>query len=394
MTKSVYITHAYRTPVGNLMGGLSTLSASDLGTIVTKHLLQQAAIDPASISEVIMGQVLTGGDGQNPARQTSINSGIPFTIPAFTVGKVCGSGLKAVALAYESILAGNSEIVIAGGQESMSKAMHASYIRAGIKAGDMKMIDMMMYDGLTDTFSGTAMGITAENIASKFDVNRQEQDEFSVNSHKKAADAQSSGRFDDEIVPVKIVSKKEEMIISKDEFIKPQTTMETLAKLRPAFLENGTVTAGNSSGINDGAAVLLVASEEAVKKYNLVPIARITSYARAGVDPSIMGTGPIPATRMVAERSGWNLGDVDLFEINEAFAAQSAYVVRELGLDPLKVNVNGGAVALGHPIGASGARVTVTLLHEMMKRKALKGIASLCIGGGMGIAMGFEVKLY
>ena len=388
--KSVYITHAYRTPIGNLMGGLSGLSAVDLGVIVTKHILEQSKIDPAMISEIIMGQVLTGGSGQNPARQTLINSGILFTVPAFTVGKVCGSGLKAIALAYESIIAGNSEVVIAGGQESMSKAMHASYIRAGIKAGDMKMVDMMMYDGLTDVFSGQAMGITAENVAKQFGVTREQQDLFSVESHKKAAVAQSSGRFDDEIIPVKIVSRKEEIIISKDEFIKPQTSMETLAKLRPAFLENGTVTAGNSSGINDGSAALMLASEEAVKKYNLTPIARIVSYARIGVDPSIMGTGPVPATRMAAEKSGWKLDDVDLFEINEAFASQSAYAVRELGIDPIKVNVNGGAVALGHPIGASGARIAVTLLHEMQKRKVQKGIASLCIGGGMGISMGFE----
>ena len=390
MTKSVYITHAYRTPIGNLMGGLSALSAVDLGVIVTKHILEQSQIDPSIISEVIMGQVLTGGMGQNPARQTLINSGIPYNVPAFTVGKVCGSGLKAIALAYESILAGNSEIVIAGGQESMSRSMHASYIRAGIKAGDMKMVDMMMYDGLTDVFSGQGMGITAENVASKFGVSCEQQDAFSVESHRKAALAQSSGRFDDEIIPVKIISKKEEIIISKDEFIKPQTSMEALAKLCPAFLENGTVTAGNSSGINDGGAAVMVASEEVVKKYNLTPIARITSYARVGVDPSIMGTGPVPATRMAAEKAGWKLGDIDLFEINEAFASQSASVVRELGLDPFKVNVNGGAIALGHPIGASGARVAVTLLHEMMKRKVRKGIASLCIGGGMGISMGFE----
>jgi len=390
MTKPVYITHAYRTPIGNLMGGLSTLSAVDLGVIVTKHIIEQSKIDSAFISEVIMGQVLTGGAGQNPARQTLVNSGIPYHVPAFTVGKVCGSSLKAIALAYESILAGNSEIVIAGGQESMSRAMHASYIRSGIKAGDMKMVDMMMYDGLTDVFSGQGMGITAENIASKFGISREQQDAFSVESHRKSAIAQNSGRFDDEIIPVKLISKKEEIIISKDEFIKPQTSMETLAKLRPVFLENGTVTAGNSSGINDGAAAIMVASEEAVKKYNLIPIGKIKSYARVGVDPSIMGVGPVSSTKMAAEKAGWQLDDVDLFEVNEAFASQSAYVVKELGIDPLKVNVNGGAVALGHPIGASGARVVVTLLHEMQKRKVQKGIASLCIGGGMGISMGFE----
>ena len=391
MTKSVYITHAYRTPIGNLMGGLSALSAVDLGVIVTKHILEQSQIDPSIISEVIMGQVLTGGMGQNPARQTLINSGIPYNVPAFTVGKVCGSGLKAIALAYESILAGNSEIVIAGGQESMSRSMHASYIRAGIKAGDMKMVDMMMYDGLTDVFSGQGMGITAENVASKFGVSREQQDAFSVESHRKAALAQSSGRFDDEIIPVKIISKKEEIIISKDEFIKPQTSMETLAKLRPAFLENGTVTAGNSSGINDGGAAVMVASEEVVKKYNLTPIARITSYARVGVDPSIMGTGPAPSTRMAAEKAGWKLGDIDLFEINEAFASQSAYVVRELGLDPFKVNVNGGAIALGHPIGASGARILTTLIYGLQRQGGKYGLATLCIGGGEASAIVVEM---
>lgn len=390
MTKSIYITHAYRTAIGNLMGGLSTFSSVDMGVAVTKHIINQSKIDPSTISEIIMGQVLTGGSGQNPARQTLIHSGIPFGIPAFTINKVCGSGLKAIALAYESILAGNSEIVIAGGQESMSRSMHASYIRSGIKAGDTKLIDMMMYDGLVDAFSQQAMGITAENVAAKFNVTREEQDAFSVKSHKKAAAAQSGGRFDNEIVPMKIVTKKGEIIISKDEFIKPQTNIETLSKLHPAFLEGGTVTAGNSSGINDGAAAVLVASEEAVKKYNLVPIARITCYARTGVDPSIMGIGPLPATKMSAAKSGWKLDDIDLFEINEAFASQSAYVVRELGVDPKKVNVNGGAIALGHPIGASGARIAVTLLHEMGKTKAKKGIASLCIGGGMGISMGFE----
>lgn len=390
MTKAVYITHSYRTPVGNLMGALSSLSAVDLGTIVVKHLLNASKIEPSAISEVILGQVLTGGSGQNPARQTSINSGIPYTVPAFTVGKVCGSGLKAIASAYESILCGNSEVIVAGGQESMSRTMHGSYIRSGIKVGDMKLIDMMMYDGLVDVFSGKAMGITAENIATKFGVSREEQDAFSVNSHAKAAAAQSSGRFDNEIIPVTIINKKEEFIITKDEFIKPGTSMETLAKLRPAFVENGTVTAGNSSGINDGAAAVILASEEAVKKYNLIPIARIASYARVGVDPEIMGTGPIPSTRKAVAKAGWKLEDVDLFEINEAFAAQSAYVIRELGVDSAKVNVNGGAVAIGHPIGASGARISVTLLHEMQKRKCRTGVASLCIGGGMGISMGFE----
>jgi acetyl-CoA C-acetyltransferase len=388
--KTVYITNACRTPVGNLMGSLSSLSAPELGIYVIKELLKQSKLDPSSISEVILGQVLTGGSGQNPARQTLIGSGIPHTVPAFTINKVCGSGLKSIALAYESIMMGNSDIVIAGGQESMSKAMHASYIRAGVKAGDAKLIDMMMYDGLTDVFSGKAMGITAENVATKFGITRDCQDNFALNSQMKAAKAQASGKFDNEIVPVKIQNKKEEIIISQDEFIKPQTNIETLGKLRPAFAENGTVTAGNSSGINDGAAGVIVASEESVKKYNLTPIARIVAYARSGVEPEIMGVGPVSATRFCAAKAGWGLNEVDLFEINEAFAAQAAYVLQELGLDQAKVNVNGGAIAIGHPIGASGARIAVTLLHEMMRSKAKKGIASLCIGGGMGVSMGFQ----
>lgn len=389
--KTVYITNACRTPVGNLMGSLSSLSAPELGIYVVKELLRQSKLDPAVISEVILGQVLTGGSGQNPARQTLIGSGIPYQVPAFTINKVCGSGLKSIALAYESIMMGHSDIVIAGGQESMSKAMHGSYIRAGVKAGDTKFIDMMMYDGLTDVFSGKPMGITAENVATKFGITREMQDNFALNSQMKAAKADADGKFDNEIVPVKIQNKKEEIVISKDEFIKPQTTIETLGKLRPAFAENGTVTAGNSSGINDGAAGVIVASEEGVKKYNLTPIARIVAYARSGVEPEIMGIGPVSATRFCATKAGWDLKEVDLFEINEAFAAQAAYVLQELGLDQSKANVNGGAIAIGHPIGASGARIAVTLLHEMMRSKSKAGIASLCIGGGMGISMGFEL---
>ncbi len=388
--KTVYITNACRTPVGNLMGSLSSLSAPELGICVVKELLKQSKLDPSNISEVIMGQVLTGGSGQNPARQTSIGAGIPDHVPAFTINKVCGSGLKSIALAYESIMMGHSEIVIAGGQESMSKAMHASYIRAGVKAGDAKFIDMMMYDGLTDVFSGKAMGITAENVAARFRVTRDLQDNFALNSQMKAAKAEGEGKFEDEIISVKIQNKKEEIIISKDEFIKPQTTIETLGKLRPAFLPDGTVTAGNSSGINDGAAGVIVASEEAVKKYNLTPIARIAAYARSGVEPEIMGIGPISATRLCSAKAGWDLKNIDLFEINEAFAAQAAYVLKELALDEAKVNVNGGSIAIGHPIGASGARISVTLLHEMMRSKAKTGIASLCIGGGMGISLAVE----
>jgi acetyl-CoA C-acetyltransferase len=372
------------------MGSLSSISAIDLGSTVIQSLLEKSELSKLDISEVILGQVLTGGSGQNPARQTSIASGLPFEIPAFTVNKVCGSGLKAIALAYESILSGNSEIVIAGGQENMSKAMHASYIRSGIKAGDLNLTDMMMYDGLTDAFSKTPMGITAENVAKKFAITREAQDQFSLESQQKAAIAQNTGRFVNEIVPVKILTKKEEIIVDKDEFIKPNTTLEGLAKLRPAFLQEGTVTAGNSSGINDGAAAVIVASEEAVKKHKLKPIARIVCYARSGVDPSIMGVGPLYSTKAALTKAGWSLSNVDLLEINEAFASQAAYVVKELGVDPTKVNVNGGSIAIGHPIGASGARIAVTLLHEMIKRKSRYGIASLCIGGGMGISMGFE----
>jgi len=388
--KSVYIVEACRTPVGNLMGGLSSLSASNLGSSVVKELLRRSDLDPSIISEVIMGQVLTGGVGQNPARQTVIESRLPHSVPAFTINKVCGSGLKAIALAYESIMMGNSEIVIAGGQESMSKAMHASYIRSGVKAGDIKFIDTMMYDGLTDVFSGKAMGVTAENIASRFNITREEQDVFSLSSQEKASKAQSSGRFKEEIVPVIIAGRKEEITISNDEFIKPQTTLDTLSKLRPAFIENGTVTAGNASGINDGAAAVVVVSENILKKYNLTPMARIVSYARSGVDPDIMGIGPVSATKLACVKAGWGLNNIDLFEINEAFAAQAAYVLRELAVDEGKVNVNGGSIAIGHPIGASGARIAVTLLHEMVKSKAKTGVASLCIGGGMGISMAFE----
>jgi acetyl-CoA C-acetyltransferase len=390
MSKAVYITHAARTPVGNLMGSLSSLSAIDLGSIVIKSILSKSNIDPTALSEVILGQVLTGGSGQNTARQSALSAGLPHSTPAFTVNKVCGSGLKAIALAYESILAGNSELVIAGGQESMSKGMHASYIRGGVKAGDIKFIDMMMYDGLVDAFSGSAMGLTAENVATKFGITREIQDNFALHSQQKAAIAQSSGRFDDEIVPVKIITKKEEIIISQDEFIKPNTTIDTLSKLRTAFIENGTVTAGNSSGINDGAAAVLIASEEAVKKHYLTPIARIVCYARSGVDPNIMGIGPLFSTKAAVQKAGWRMENIDLFEINEAFASQAAYVVEALGVDKTKVNVNGGSIAIGHPIGASGARITVTLLHEMLKRKSHRAIASLCIGGGMGISIGFE----
>jgi len=388
--KEIYITHARRTAVGNFMGGLSTLSASKLGEVVFRALLEDSKLDPALISEVIMGQVLTGGSGQNPARQTLINSGLPNTTPAFTINKVCGSGLKAVALAAQSILCGDSDIAIAGGQENMSMTQHAMLIRPGIRMGNATMVDMMMYDGLTDVFSNQPMGTTAENVAKQFAITREMQDELSYNSQMKAAAAQGYGKFAQEIVPVEVQLKKETVIIDKDEFIKPNTTMEGLAKLRPAFDKEGAVTAGNSSGINDGAAAVIVASGDAMKRYGLAPIARIVCSSSAGVDPSIMGIGPIPASRKALEKAGWSVDDLDLVEVNEAFAAQSLYVHQQMGWDLDKVNVNGGAIAIGHPIGASGARVLVTLLHEMQRRKARKALATLCIGGGMGIAMCLE----
>lgn len=391
--RDVYITHAKRTAIGGFMGGLSTIPAIKLGEMSLRKLLQESGIDKADISEVIMGQVLTGSLGQNPARQTSINAGLPNTVPAFTVNKVCGSGLKAIALGASSIASGENEIVLAGGQENMSLASHSIYMRSVPKAGDAKMIDMMMYDGLTDAFSSMPMGITAENISSRFNISRLEQDEFAYLSHQKAAKAQIEGRFKEEIIPIEVALKKEIIFIDQDEFIKPGTSVDILSKLRPAFDKNGTVTAGNSSGINDGAAAVILASEAMVQKYNLTPIAKIVSYASAGVDPEIMGIGPIPASKKALSKAGWSVSDLDLIEINEAFAAQSCYVNKIMEFDPAKVNVNGGAIALGHPIGASGARVLVTLLHEMKRRKARKGLASLCIGGGMGIAMCIDLLL-
>lgn len=388
--REVYITHAKRTAIGSFMGCLSTVPAIKLGENILRHLIQDSKIDPSVISEVILGHVLTGALGQNPARQAAINAGIPQEIPAFTINKVCGSGLKAIALAAQSIMAGDSEIIIAGGQENMSLAGHASYIRGGIRMGSSNMTDMMLYDGLTDAFSNIAMGMTAENIANKFNITRTQQDELSYHSHMKAAAAERSGKFKNEILPIEVKGRKGNVIVDKDEFIKPDTSIEILSGLKPAFTPGGSVTAGNASGINDGAAAVLVASGEAVKKYKLTPIARIASYASVGVDPSIMGTGPVPASKKALLKAGWNIADLDLIEANEAFAAQGCYVNQAMGWDAGKVNVNGGAIALGHPIGASGARIMVTLLHEMQRAKAKRAIATLCIGGGMGIAMCVE----
>jgi acetyl-CoA C-acetyltransferase len=388
--KEVYIIDAKRTAIGSFLGSLSGIEAPKLGAEVIKSIIKNNPIIEDKIDEVILGQVITGGKGQNPARQTVIHAGLKNTIPAFTVNKVCGSGLKAVALACSAIMSGQAEIIIAGGQENMSTGLHASLIRMGKKFGDVSMIDTMMYDGLTDAFSGTPMGITAENIAKKFGISRERQDEFSYNSQKKASVALQNGVFMSEIIPISVAKGKEEVLFNQDEGIRPSTTLEGLAKLKPVFDPKGTVTAGSSSTINDGAAMLLIASGEAVKKYNLKPLARIVSFASAGVDPDIMGTGPVPASKLALLKAGWSVEDLDLIEANEAFASQAIYVNDNMQWDTSKVNVNGGAIALGHPIGASGSRVLVSLVSEMLRRKANKGLTTLCIGGGMGIAMCIE----
>jgi acetyl-CoA C-acetyltransferase len=390
MTHEVYIAAAKRSPIGNLLGFLSSLSAVSLGSSIIKEIITGTQVDPGLIDEVIIGQVLTAALGQNPARQVSIAAGLPIKTPAYLVGQVCGSGLKSVILGSMSIACGYSQLVISGGQESMSNATHCIYARKGQKMGNLSLLDTMMLDGLTDAFSNQAMGITAENIASKYQISRQQQDDFAYHSQQKASKAMKLAKFEDEIVPIKISNKAQEIIIKNDEFIKPETTPQTLARLRPAFIENGSVTAGNSSGINDGAAFVMLASEKALKVNNLTPLARIVSFAECGVEPNLMGTGPIPASKQAMSKAGWRAEDFDLIECNEAFAAQSICVIKELGLDVDKVNVNGGAIALGHPIGASGGRILVTLIHEMQKRLARRALATLCIGGGMGIAMCIE----
>jgi len=390
--KEVYILGAKRSAIGNLLGSLSSLSAVELGSLVASDVVSKF---PYPVDEVIIGQVLTSGLGQNPARQIVIKAlkyskRHPFEIPAYTINKVCGSGLKSVALGATSILHGDGQVILAGGVESMSNAPHAAMLRKGTKMGNVSFIDTMSYDGLTDIFSGKAMGITAENIAAKFKITREQQDKFAYESQVKAAAAAKNGKFKDEITPINLTVKKQTVIVDQDEFLRPDTTMESLAKLRPAFIENGTVTAGNSSGINDGAAFVLLGSDDFVKSNNLTPLARVVSFASAGVDPDIMGTGPIPASRLALKKAGWSVNDLDVIESNEAFAAQSLCVLQELGFDPTKVNVNGGAIALGHPIGASGTRVLVTLIHELKRQGKKRGLATLCIGGGMGIAICIE----
>jgi acetyl-CoA C-acetyltransferase len=390
MSDDVVIVSAARTPVGSFNGAFATTPAHDLGAIAIKAALERAGVEPARVSEVIMGQILTAAQGQNPARQASIAAGIPVDSPAWGVNQLCGSGLRTVALGYQAILNGDSDVVVAGGQESMSMAPHAQYLRGGVKMGGVELIDTMIKDGLWDAFNGYHMGTTAENVARQYQITRQQQDEFAAGSQNKAEAAQKAGRFKDEIVPVTIKSRKGDIVVDTDEYPKAGVTAESIAKLRPAFEKDGTVTAANASGINDGAAALVLMSARQAAKEGKTPLARIVSWAHAGVDPKIMGTGPIPSSRAALKKAGWNIGDLDLIEANEAFAAQACAVNKDLGWDTSKVNVNGGAIAIGHPVGASGARVLVTLLHEMQKRDAKKGLATLCIGGGMGIAMCVE----
>ncbi|MDR4307715.1 acetyl-CoA C-acetyltransferase [Chelatococcus sambhunathii] len=386
----VVIVSAARTPVGSFSGGLSSLPAHELGKIAIQAALSRAGVEPGEVSEVILGQVLTAAQGQNPARQASIGAGIPKEAAAWGINQVCGSGLRAVALASQAIRNGDSEIVVAGGQESMSQSTHAALMRVGTKMGDVKFVDTMIKDGLWDAFNGYHMGTTAENVAREYQITREQQDEFAVASQNKAEAAQKAGKFKDEIVPVTISTKKGDVVVDQDEYIRHGATLDAMTKLKPAFSKDGTVTAGNASGINDGAAALIVMSAKLAEQKGLTPLARIASWAQAGVDPSVMGTGPIPASRRALEKAGWSAADLDLIEANEAFAAQACAVNKDLGWDTSKVNVNGGAIAIGHPIGASGARVLVTLLHEMQKRDAKKGLATLCIGGGMGIALTVE----
>lgn len=388
--EEVYIIDAKRTAIGSFNGSLSSLPAHMLGAELIEYLVSNNKLDPALISEVIMGQALTSGQGQNPARQAAIYGKLPNTAPAITINQVCGSGLKAISLASQAIITGDSDIVIAGGQENMSLTPHALNIRNGHKFGDSKLTDLMLCDGLVDAFSSSSMGITAENIAKKYNISRQEQDEFATLSQNKAETAQKNNRFSDEILPITITKRKEEVVFNNDEFIRHGTTYDALAKLRPAFDKQGSVTAGNSSGINDGAAAVLLMSKTKAESLGVKPIAKIISYACTGVDPDIMGTGPISAVKKALEKANWSIDQLDLIEANEAFAAQAISVNKELGWDTNKVNVNGGSIALGHPIGASGARILVTLIHEMQKRDAKKGLATLCVGGGMGVAMCIE----
>jgi len=390
MAPQVHIVAARRTPIGSLNGSLSALAAHELGAAAAKAAIADAGVSPEHVEEAIMGQVLTAAVGMNPARQMARLAGLPDAATAFVVNQVCGSGLRAVALGVQQIGLGDANVVLAGGQESMSRAPHAAYLRSGTKLGDVSFIDTVMSDGLTDAFGKMPMGVTAENVVRQCGLTREQQDQFALRSQQRASAAQKDGKFAGEIVPVTIAGRKGDTVVSEDEFIRHDASIESMEKLRPAFEKDGTVTAANSSGINDGAAALILMSDAALKQHGATSLARIVSWATAGLDPNVMGLGPIPASRKALAKAGWSVDDVDLWEANEAFAAQSLAVVGELGVDPDKVNVNGGAIALGHPIGASGARVLVTLMHEMARRDVRRGVATLCIGGGMGIAMCVE----
>ena len=390
MTSDIVITGAARTAVGSFNGAFSTTPAHDLGAAALKAAMERSKIEGGDVDEVILGQILSAGQGQNSARQAAMKAGIPQEKTAFGLNQLCGSGLRAVALGMQQIASGDAKIIVAGGQESMTLAPHAAYLRAGQKMGDLKFIDTMLKDGLMDAFHGYHMGNTAENVAAKWQISREEQDVFAVASQNKAEAAQKAGRFNDEIVPFTISTRKGDVVMDKDEYVRAGTTLESLSKLKAAFTKDGTVTAGNASGINDGAAALVLMSAEEANRRGLTPMARIVSWATAGVDPAVMGSGPIPASRKALERAGWKVKDLDLVEANEAFAAQALAVNKDMGWDPSIVNVNGGAIAIGHPVGASGARVLNTLLFEMQRRNAKKGLATLCIGGGMGIALCVE----
>ncbi len=386
----IVIAAAARTPVGSFNGAFATLPAHILGAAAITEAMKRAKVDAKDVSEVVLGQILTAGQGMNPARQASIAAGIPIEKTAFGINQVCGSGLRSVALGFQSIKAGDSEIVIAGGQESMTLAQHCAHLRAGVRMGNSELVDTMIKDGLWDIFNGYHRGNTAENVAQKWQITREQQDEFALGSQQKAEAAQKAGKFKDEIIAVTVKTRKGDVVVDQDEYPRHGTTLDALQKLRPAFDKNGTVTAGNASGINDGAAAIVLMTAKEAAKRGVQPLARIASWATAGVDPKVMGSGPIPASRAALKKAGWQIGDLDLIEANEAFAAQACAVNKDLGWDPAKVNVNGGAIAIGHPIGASGARVLTTLLYEMQRRKAKKGLATLCIGGGMGIAMCVE----
>jgi acetyl-CoA C-acetyltransferase len=386
----IVIVSAARTAVGAFNGAFANTPAHELGAAAIKEALARAKVDPADVDEVIMGQILTAGQGQNPARQAAMAAGIPQEKTAWGLNQLCGSGLRTVAIGLQQIANGDADIIVAGGQESMSMAQHAAHLRSGTKMGDLKFTDTMIKDGLWDAFHGYHMGTTAENVATKWQITREEQDAFAVASQNKAEAAQKAGKFKDEIVPFTVSTRKGDIVVDTDEYPRHGATLEAMAKLKPAFSKDGTVTAGNASGINDGAAALVIMSAKEAAKRGLKPLARIASWATAGVDPAIMGSGPIPATRKALEKAGWSVSDLDLVEANEAFAAQALAVNKDLGWNPEIVNVNGGAIAIGHPIGASGARVLVTLLHEMARRDAKKGLATLCIGGGMGVAMALE----